>query len=174
MHIFNPDKLFATRIRTFRYIPGEVRPLFRQCYIGVLTLLDNLPDPAGSPTADFVYQRVLSFLTALPALLVSQVPAIGPNGVIDTIRTNCQKFLEGKWSHLYQAAIHLQALSSPPRSDDAPITPPSDERLFRMVHQLVQSGNITQPINVSPNQGYFSLILFPIFYRFIRMLISLY
>jgi hypothetical protein len=61
VHIFNPDKLFATRIRTFRYIPGEVRPLFRQCYIGVLTLLDNLPDPAGPPTADFVYQRVLSF-----------------------------------------------------------------------------------------------------------------
>ncbi len=90
-----------------------------------------------------MYQLVLSFLTALPALLVFQVPALGPNGVIDTIRTNCQKFLEGKWSHLYQAAIHLQTFSSPPHCADAHLIQQSEERLFRLVHQLVPSGNIS-------------------------------
>jgi hypothetical protein len=86
LHQFQPDYLFRDRIRTFRYIPSDAKPLFRQCYTAVLTLLDNLPDPEHSTTANFLYKRVLSFLTTLPALLVSQVPGLGPNGILDKSR----------------------------------------------------------------------------------------
>ena len=54
----------------------------------------QLPEYDESPTVNFLHKRVLSFLTALPALLTSQVPGLGPNGVLDTIKTNCQQCLE--------------------------------------------------------------------------------
>ena len=121
---FRPDELFRHRIRTFRYIHGEARPGFRQCYIGVLTILDALPEYHQSPTAAFLHRRVLSLLTALPALLVSHVPGLGSNAVLDTIKKNCQWFLEAKWSHLYYAACKLNA--QPP-----PLTPIATLSLLR-------------------------------------------
>ena len=39
---FSPAFLFRDRIRTFRFIPGDARPLFRHCYNGVLTLLTEI------------------------------------------------------------------------------------------------------------------------------------
>ena len=77
---FKPADLFTQRIRTFRYIPGDARLLFRQCYIGVLTLLEALPEYEQSPTALFLHKKIIALFTALPALLVSHVPALGPNG----------------------------------------------------------------------------------------------
>ena len=53
LHHFQPSDLFCTRIPTFRYIPGDARPLFRQCYVGVLTLLDALP--AFKPISDGMF-----------------------------------------------------------------------------------------------------------------------
>ncbi len=103
VYTFKPEQLFSQRIRSFRYIPQDVRPLFRECYIAVLTVLD-----AQSPTAAFLHQRVISFLTAFPALLV-QVPGLGPNGVLDAIKKNFQFFLEAKWSHLHHSALNLHA-----------------------------------------------------------------
>ena len=144
LYHFQPSDLYRHRICTFRYIPGDARPLFRQCYIGILTLLDALPAFDQSPTACFLHQKVLAFLTALPALLVSQVTALGPNGVLDTIKKNCQQFLEGKWSHLYHAACTLHARAGS-HNVPAPIVlqPPSDERFYRNVHQLVQAGSLS-------------------------------
>ena len=91
---FRPETLFNQRIRTFRFIPGDARPLFRKCYIGVLTVLEALPEFEQSPTVAFLHSQVLSLFTALPALLVSLVTGLGPNGTLDTVKTNCQKFLE--------------------------------------------------------------------------------
>ncbi len=99
---FKPEERFSNRIRTFQYIH-----LFRQCYIGVLKLLDDLPEYDQSPTVAFLHRKVLSFLTDLPALFVSQVSRLGPNGILDTRKKNCQNFLEAKWSHLYHSAINL-------------------------------------------------------------------
>ena len=41
------------------------------------------PDYDDSPTVAFLHVRVLALLTALPALLVSHVPGLGPNGILD-------------------------------------------------------------------------------------------
>ena len=76
---------------------------------------------------------------------MSQVPGLGPNGILDTIKTNCQQFLEAKWSHLYHLAAHLHAprplAAHPGHSDPLPIQ--SDERIFRMAHQLIQGGSLS-------------------------------
>ena len=83
---------------------------------------------------------MLSLLTALPALLVSHVRGLGPNGVLDLVTTNSQKFLEGKWSHLFHVACSLhERFSSPPAS--APSS--NEERQHRMVRQLVRGGSLS-------------------------------
>ena len=142
---FKSEELFSNRIRSFRYIHGDVRSLFTDCYTSVLTVLDALPDPQQSPTANFLHRRVISLLTALPALLVSHVPGLGSNAVLDTIKQNCQFFLEAKWSHLYYTACKLNARSN--YADPLPPSHPpvirSDERFFRMVHQLVKGGSLS-------------------------------
>ena len=145
VHQFQPEQLFSQRIRTFRYIPQDARPLFRQCYIAVLTLLEALPEYDESPTVNFLHTRVISFLTALPALLTSQVPGLGPNGVLDTIKTNCQQFLEAKWSHLYHTArnLHAQPSTSLHPNDSEIVQNRHDERFFRNVHQLVLGGSLS-------------------------------
>ena len=52
---FRPEGLFSRRIRTFRFIPGDARPLFRKCYIGVLTVLEDLPEFDQSPTVAYLH-----------------------------------------------------------------------------------------------------------------------
>jgi hypothetical protein len=136
---FQPEQLVSQRIHTFRYIPQDAQPLFRKCYVAVLTLLNALPEYDESPTVNFLHKRVISFLTALPALLVSQVPGLGPNCVLDTIKTNCQQFLEAKPSHLYHTArkLHAQPSTTIHPNDSKIVQNRNDERLFRTVHQLV-------------------------------------
>ncbi len=144
MYTFKPEQLFSQRILSFRYSPQDARPLFRKCYIAVLTVLDALPEFDQSPTAAFLHQRVILFLTALPALLASRVPGLGPNGVLDAIKKNCQNFLEAKWSLLYHSALNLHARPRLPipNEPEVPLCPP-DEQLFRIVHQLVQAGSLS-------------------------------
>jgi hypothetical protein len=140
---FQPEQLFSQRVCTFSYIPQDARPLFRKCYIAALTLLDALPEYDESPTANFLHKWVLSFHTVLPALLVPQVPGLGPNGVLvlllDTIKKNCQQFLEAKWSHLHHTARKLHAQPSPTiyPNDSEIVQNRNDEILFCTVHQQV-------------------------------------
>ena len=81
----------------------------------------------------------------MPALLVSLVTGLGPNGVLDTVKTNCQKFLEAKWSHLFHAARALQNRSiHTNRQLDCNFSQQNDpERLFRHARQLIQSGSLS-------------------------------
>ena len=82
----------------------------------------------------------------MPALLTSQVPRLVPNGVLDTIKTNCQQFLEAKWSHhLYHTARKLYAQPSTtihPNNSEI-VQNRNDERLFHTVHQLVLGGSLS-------------------------------
>jgi hypothetical protein len=106
-----------------------------------------LPEYDQSPTAFFLHKKIIALFTALPALRVSHVPALGPNGVLDTIKQKCQHFLEGKWSHLCHTArtLHVRACSPAPFTEAVPIVPqiPSDESFYRVVLQLVQGGSLS-------------------------------
>ena len=110
-----------------------------------MTVLEALPEFDQSPTVAFLHSQVLSLFTALPALLVSLVTGLGSNGVLDTVKTNCQKFLEAKLSHLFHAACALQHRSIHTNKQlDSNSSQHSDpERLFRHVRQLVQSGSLS-------------------------------
>ena len=72
------------------------------------------------------------------------MPGLGPNVILDTIKSNCRFFLEGKWSHLYHTACILKhSPSLPAGTPSAPPPSPLDERQIRLVWQLVQSGSLS-------------------------------
>ena len=52
--------LIQHRVRTFSFIAGDARPLFCKAYVGVLTLLSQLPEYSQSATAAFLHHYVYS------------------------------------------------------------------------------------------------------------------
>ena len=84
-------------------------------------------------------------LTALPALLVSHIPGLGPNSILDTIRSNCQKFLAAKWSPLFNAAcsLYVQPIYSESQLRNPPPQSDNNERFYRHVQHLVQNGSLS-------------------------------
>ena len=147
------DRLLKHQITTFRYIPGDARPLFRKAYCASLTLLSQLPPEDASPTTAFLHQQVLALINMLPALLVSQVPALGTIACIDLIKGNCQKFLAGKWSALLYAAVksadipHQRTRVLPPRDVD------QQEIKFKKARQQIQAGSLSSAYKILTGPG---------------------
>ena len=100
--------------------------------------MDGLPENAQSSTAAFfAYQSGAFFAYSSSISVGVSCSRSGPN--LDTVTTNSQKFLQGKWSRLSHVACTLQG-RSPPGGVPSPSS--NEERQHHpMVRQLVRSGS---------------------------------
>ena len=127
------------------YIPVPVLPLFLQCVMVVLTLIDQTPNGSDE------FKILLDFYNAIPNLLLRVSPRMGQYALSDSIKRSCTKFLAGKWKALYQASSKATSKPSKPsivRNDDE-----SMEQKCKRAQDLAQKGNLSKAVQALTSRG---------------------
>jgi hypothetical protein len=163
---FDMTTLLQYTVRTYDYIPQDVRPAFRTAYYAILFLLNGIPadlEPDSDPEeADnqgefpdgirFLRYRLHQIRVCLPALLLPYDSRTGTLSRLAQIQTNCKLFLAGKWSVLYRDAIKILskgAITLSPRTAEQ-----LNENTYKQVRSLCQKGNVGKASRRLAQAGY--------------------
>jgi hypothetical protein len=162
IHQFQPEYLFCSRIHTFQYIPGDARPIFRQCYTAVpqqrYFCIKGffLSSPSCLP---YWCPRCLDWVLMALWIQSRQTASnfLKASGPIYILLLTCMP--QGPLLHILDTVIHFQCNLM------------SDS--FVWLTNWSKVVLLVPPISVSLNLVYAQRILSPVFLRFIKTLISL-